>query len=272
MEANKSSTLDKIRAINPSGISDNMMIARLDRILNQPTTQQKDLSIDSHQETDPNRQPKALQELGQLLSKGNIEEYRQQLKAQYIKQYLTSFGLEQSQSQQSQTNQKIITQLQQFKELQKTVLLNPEQNNNFSRKPVELINNLNEQAQHQDQNRKSFIRAVLDKIFTKGRSLGNQISAFENEGYRALLKVENTKQILSIDRKQLQPNQPNAAFKAEKLGNSDFQILQDNLSEQETQYLVADNQQLQQQSQQIQLPQKPNQPKRDLKNNAPEID
>ncbi|BBD62882.1 hypothetical protein NIES2109_57320 (plasmid) [Nostoc sp. HK-01] len=271
MSAKQSSTLEKIRAINPGDISDNMMIARLSRVLNQFPTQQKDLSIDSHQETDPNRQDKARQELGQMLSKGDTEEYKQQLKAQYIQKYITSFGLEQPQLQKSQANQKLTTQLQQFREIQKAALSATEKSNNFSRKPIALTNALQEQTQYQDQNKKSFIRAVLDKIITKGKSLGNQISAFENQGYRALLSFDDTKQILSIDRKQLQPDQSNPAFKAEKLGASDFQILQDNLTEQETQNIVADNQQLQQQPPQVQVPQKQIQPKRDF-NKGPELD
>jgi hypothetical protein len=269
MEAKQASTLEKIRAINPGGISDNMMAARLSRVLNQSTTQEE-ISIDSRQDSEPNRQAKVREELGQLLSKGNIEEYRQQLKAQYIKQYLNLFGLEEVQLQESQANQKLITQLQQLREIQKAALPSTEKSDSFSKKPIELKTNLKEQTQNQEQTQKSFIRVVLDKIITKGRSLGNQISAFENEGYRALLKVENTKQILSIDRKQPQPNQSNPAFKAEKLGASDFQILKDNLSEQETQNIVADNQQPQQPPQ-IQLPQKQIQPKRDF-NKGPELD
>ncbi|BBD63415.1 hypothetical protein NIES2109_62650 (plasmid) [Nostoc sp. HK-01] len=266
MSANQTSTLEKIRAINPGGISDNMMIARLSRALNQSTTQQKDLSISSpQQETEPTHQQKAREELGQLLSKGNIEDYKQQLKQQYIQQYLTAFGLEQTQLQKSQVNQKLITQLQQFRGIQKAVLSSTEKSNNFSKNQVELTNNLQKQAQHQDQNKKSFIRVVLDKIITKGRSLGNQISAFENQGYKALLQIDDTKQIFSIDRKQPQPEKSNPAFKAEKLGASDFQILEDNLTEQETQDIIAPNQQ------QIQLPQPRIQPKRDLKNNGPEI-
>lgn len=265
MSVNQTSTLEKIRAINPGGISDNMMIARLSRALNQSTTQQKDLSISSpQQETEPTHQQKAREELGQLLSKGNIEDYKQQLKQQYVQQYLTAFGLERTQLQESQTNQRLITQLQQFREIQKAVL-SPSERNNSSRKPIELTTNLPENTQNQESDKKSFIRVVLDKIITKGRSLGNQISAFENQGYKALLQVDDTKQILSIDRKQPQPEQSNPAFKAEKLGASDFQILEDNLTEQETQDIIAPNQQ------QIQLPQRI-QPKRDLKNNVPEID
>ncbi|MBD2472166.1 hypothetical protein [Nostoc sp. FACHB-145] len=267
MSANQTSTLEKIRAINPGGISDNMMIARLSRALNQSTTQQKNLSITPpHQETDSNRQQQAREELGHLLlSKGNIEDYKQQLKQQYVQQYLIAFGLERTQLQESQTNQRLITQLQQFREIQKAVL-SPSERNNSSRKPIELTTNPPENTQNQESDKKSFIRVVLDKIITKGRSLGNQISAFENQGYKALLKVDDTKQILSIDRLQPQPEQSNPAFKAEKLGASDFQILEDNLTEQETQDIIAPNQQ------QIQLPQPQIQPKRDLKNNGLEID
>ncbi|RCJ19076.1 hypothetical protein A6770_32365 [Nostoc minutum NIES-26] len=278
MEQNKSSTLERIKEVNPGGISDNMMIARLSRALNESKSQPKDLSL--NQETDPNRQQKAREELGQLLSKGNTEEYKQQVKQLYLEQYLTKFGIENVKPQPSQANQKVITQLEQFKERQKAALTHSEKpsvssfaKNTFN-KAIEAFKKPYEQIQDKDQDKKSFIRAVIDTIITKGKSLGNQTSEYENEGYRALLQVEDTKQILSIDRKQPQPNQSNPAFKAEKSGTSDFKVLQDNLSDQEAQNIVVDNQQSQpRQPQQLKLPlQTRIQPKRDLKNKAPELD
>ncbi|WP_190571108.1 hypothetical protein [Nostoc parmelioides] len=266
MEVRKSSTLEKIREINPGGISDNMMIARLSRVLKETPTQQPYLSVDSSaQESDPNRQQKVREELGQLLSKGNPEEDEQALKQQYLQQYLAKLGLKDVKPQQSQADN-LITQLERLKERQKSALATANQPKNtvssLVRQTFDKVVKTFENKQ-ESPDRKSFIRTVIDTIMTRGKSLGEQQREYENDLYKASFQVEHTKQVLSIDRKQPQPNQENPAFKAEKLGISDFQILQDNLSAQEAQDVVANNQPP------LQKPRIP--PKRD-KTQEPELD
>jgi hypothetical protein len=278
MEVRKSSTLEKIREINPGGISDNMMIARLSRVLKETPTQQPSLSVDSSaQESDPNHQQKVREELGQLLSKGNLQEDGQALKQQYLQQYLAKFGLEDVKPQQSQADN-LITQLERLKERQKLALSTANQPKNpVSSLVRQTLNRVVETFENKQESsdRKSFIRTVIDTIITRGKSLGEQQREYENDLYRASLQVEDTKQVLSIDRKQPQPEQENPAFKALKQGNSNFQVLQDNLSAQEAQGVVANNQQ----AQQSQQPLKPQQQlipriqqKRADKTPGPELD
>jgi hypothetical protein len=275
MEARKSSTLEKIREINPGGISDNMMIARLSRVLKETPIQQPSLSIDtSAQESDPNRQQKIREELGQLLSKGSPEEDGQALKQQYLQQYLTKFGLEDVKLQQSLSDN-LITQLERLKERQKSALSTANQPKNtvssFVKQTFDKVVKTFENQQ-QSTDRKSFIRTVIDTIITRGKSLGEQQREYENDSYRASLQVEEQGQILNINRKQPQPDQENLAFKALKQGNGDFQVLRDNLSVQEAQDVVANNPQSQQ-SQQPPQPFKPRIPqKRTEKTQGPSLD
>lgn len=281
MEAKQSSTLEKIREINPGGISDNVMIARLSRLLRETSTQQPFLSTaSSTQESDPNdpnHQKKIRAELGQLLSKEDTQEDKQALKQQYLQQYLTKFGLEDVKPQQSQRQDNLITQLERLKARQKSALSTANQPRNtvssFVKQTFDKVVQTFENQQ-ESPDKKSFIRTVIDTIITRGKSLGEQQREYENDRYRASLQVEDTKQVLSIDRKQPQPDQENPAFKAEKQGNSDFQVLQDNLSAQEAQDVVANNQQPQQL---LQLPQpqpqtKPRIQKRTDKTPGPELD
>lgn len=267
MEARKSSTLEKIREINPGGISDNMMIARLSRVLRETPVQETSLSTASPtQESDPNRQQKIREELGQLLSKPDTQEDSPALKQQYIQQYLTKFGLEDAKPQLPSQADNVITQLERFKERQKSALSTANQTKNTVSSFVkQTFNKVAKTFENQPQSpdRKSFIRTVIDTIMTRGKNLGEQQREYENDTYKASLQVEDTKQVLSIDRKQPQPNQENPAFKALKQGKGDFQVLQDNLSPQEAQNVVANNQP-QQPPPQIQEPlQKPRSPKRD---------
>lgn len=269
MEQNKSTTLDRIKELNPGGISDNMMIARLSRILSETKFQENSLTSDSPK--DPNQQQQASSELGQLLARDNVESTRQAIKQQYLEQYLTRFGLEEK-PQQSQDNQKVIAQLERFKELKTQVASTPKQSfvrDTFNR-AVGSFNNQNRQTQDREQEKQPFIRAVLDAVIIKGKNLGNQIRSFTNDRYTASLSVEDTKQILSIDRNQPKANQQNPAFKAQKEGLQDFKILQNSLSDLEVKDIVADTSQPTPQPQPRQLPQPKSQHK--PKNKGLELD
>jgi hypothetical protein len=276
MEARKSSTLEKIREINPGGISDYVMIARLSRVLRENPAQQTSLSTASQeQESDPNRQQKVREELGRLLSRPDTQEDKQALKQQYLQQYLTKFGLEDVKPQQSQADN-LITQLERLKSRQKSALSTANQPkstvSSFVKQTVDKVVKTFENQQ-ESPDRKPFIRALMDNIITKGKILSDRLREYENDLYKASLQVEDTKQVLSIDRKQPQPNQENPAFKALKQGKGDFQVLQDNLSPQEAQDVVANNQP-QPQPPQIQPPQqKPRiPPKQTEKTPGPELD
>ncbi|MBW4558060.1 MAG: hypothetical protein KME59_19430 [Trichormus sp. ATA11-4-KO1] len=246
MEQGKSSTLEKIKQVNPGGISDNMMVARLSRILNETKNAEKEkdnLTVDS-----PERQQQPQQELGKLLSQGqNTDEYKQQLKQQYLSQYLAKFGLEEQKPQPQPSA--VITQLEKLSERQKSRQQSVPQKQSISSivkdkfsKAVESVMGQNERT-NKDQEKKPFIIAVMDAIITRGKNIGNGINTYENEGYKAQLQVQNTKQILSIDRKKLQPQQQNPAFQAEKEGANDFKILRDDLSQAEVKNIVELNQQ-----------------------------
>lgn len=254
MEKGKSLTLEKIKEINPGSISDNMMVARLSRVLNETRVKDKEkanLVIDSSDRQQQSQQPQ--QELGKLLSQGqNIDEYKQQFKQQYLSQYMKKFGLEEQKPQTQKSA--VLTQLERLssrhKSLEQPVAIEkqnvPSSIKDRFIKAVELIKSPKERPQEKDQEKKSFIRAIIDTIITKGKKLGNDISGYENDRYKAQLQVQDTKQILSIDRKNLQPQQQNPAFKAQKEGANDFKILQNDLSQSEVKDIVELNKQQQQ--------------------------
>jgi hypothetical protein len=243
MPENKSSTLDKIREINPGGISDTMLIARLNRVLSE-TPDQASKSLDStNQKSDSQLPQTARQELGQLLIKGQSQpEYKQQLKQEYLSYYLNKFGVESPQNTPTK-QQGMLEQLEQFKqriqEREKSLGLTQKQS----------------EARLTDDSKKSFIRIVMDNIITKGKGLGNQIRGYDLNGYKTQLRVQDNKQVVSVERTNPQPRQPNPAFKAEKEGGMEFNILQDNLSQQEVKE-ITDLDQQQQRDVQSRLQQK----------------
>ncbi|MBE9036588.1 hypothetical protein [aff. Roholtiella sp. LEGE 12411] len=247
MSSRKTSTLEKVREINPGGISDNMMIARLNRILKESTSEKVNTDA-NHLQKSPQELQQASLELGQLLSKGQpLEEYRQQLKTKYLSQYLNKFGVESPQNTQPK-QQSVLSQLEQFKqriqEQEKYLSLTSEQSEALL------------EARLTKDSKKSFIRIVMDNIITKGKGLGNQIRGYDLNGYKTQLRVQDNKQVVSVERTNPQPTQPNPAFKAEKEGGMEFNILQDNLSQQEAREITDLDQQQQQRDVQSRLQQK----------------
>ncbi|MDZ8264275.1 hypothetical protein [Nostoc sp. ChiQUE01b] len=259
MPERKTSTLEKVREINPVGISDNMMIARLNRILKESKSSKRVNTVGANNfQKSPQELQQASLELGQLLSKGQpLEEYRQQLKTKYLSQYLNKFGVESPQNTQPR-QQSVLSQLEQFKQ-------RIQQREKSLRKTQRQSEALLE-ARLTDNSKKSFIRTVMDNIITKGKSLGNQIRGYDIDGYKTQLRVQDNKQIVSVERTNPQPTYPNLAFKAEKDDSREFTILQDNLEKQEIRQII-DNSQQQQRQLQSRLQQRKQQ-----KNNSPEID
>ncbi|MBD6620343.1 hypothetical protein FNW02_32315 [Komarekiella sp. 'clone 1'] len=260
MPERKFSTLEKIREINPGIISDNMMIARLNRILKESKPSEKVNTVDAnHLQKSPQELQQASLELGQLLSKGQpLEEYRQQLKTKYLSQYLNKFGVESPQNTQPK-QQSVLSQLEQFKQR----IQEREKSLGKTQRQSEALL----EVRSPDDSKKSFIRTVMDNIITKGKSLGNQIRGYDVNGYKTQLEIQDNKQVVSVERSNPQATQTNPAFKAEKEGSKEFNILQDNLSQQEAKEITD----LAEQQQQRQLQSRLQQRKQQQKNNSPEI-
>ncbi|MBW4689926.1 MAG: hypothetical protein KME40_33800 [Komarekiella atlantica HA4396-MV6] len=260
MSSRKTSTLEKIREINPGGISDNMMVARLNRILNESKSSKKiNTAATEHLQKSPQELQQANLELGQLLSKGqSIEEYRQQIKTTYLSQYLNKFGVESPQNTQPK-QQSVLSQLEQF---QQRIQKREKSLGKTQRQSEALL-----EVRSPDDSKKSFIRTVMDNIITRGKNLGNHIHGFDVNGYKTQLEIQDNKQVVSVERSNPQVTQPNPAFKAEKESGKEFNILQDNLSQQEVKEITDLDQQQQQRSVQSRLQQK----RLNQRNKGPEI-
>lgn len=255
MLENKSSTLDKIREVNPGGVSDNILIFRLNRILTE-TTGQASSSLDSPTQKSPSELSEtARQELGELLTQGQIQpESKQQLKQEYLSYYLNKFGLESPQNTLTK-QQGTLAQLELFK--QRIQRAEPTQK--------QFLSAASKQINTPEQQKKTFIKTIVDNIVTKGKELGNHIRGYDVNGYKTQLRLQDSKQILSVERTNSQSTQPNPAFKAEKFDSKEFNILQDNLSQQEVKQITELAQQQRQSQSRFQGR------KQQQKNNRPEI-
>ncbi|MCC5604707.1 hypothetical protein [Nostoc favosum] len=189
MLENKSSTLDKIREVNPGGVSDNILIFRLNRILTE-TTGQASSSLDSPTQKSPSEFPQtARQELGKLLTQGQVSpESKQQFKQEYLSYYLNKFGLESPQNTLTK-QQGTLAQLELFK--QRIQRAEPTQK--------QFLSAASKQINTPEQQKKTFIKTIVDNIVTKGKELGNHIRGYDVNGYKTQLRLQDNKQILSND-------------------------------------------------------------------------
>lgn len=238
------SVLETISTVNrDSGLSNNMMAYRLALIREKnPPLVESTTTLDSSER-------ESLQEdLKSALSQNtqNIENYRQALKKKYYTEYLNKFGVAQEsdvvpQQDNSTRVENLIAEkkktfLQQIFEAgaQKLPLGQKAKNIDKGREviPPDSIAS----PQEDEVIKKSLIPSVMKTVLTMGKDTENQGRIYEGIAYKLQLLIKEGMQFVSVKRKSGKPEQAFAAYKDD---SNEFKITQNNLSDSETNRLIA---------------------------------
>lgn len=255
MQNNQSSNpvLETISTVNhDSGLSNNMMAYRLALIIekNPPEVQSSTILDNSERESLQTDLKAALSQNTQ-----NIENYRQTLKNKYYTEYLEKFGVAQQKvvvpQQDNSTRvenliaEKKQTFLQKMFEAGKHQLPLDHKPNSVDKVPETIQPEKNVSPAIDEVAKKSLIPAVIQTVLTMGKDTENQGRIYEGIAYRLQLLIKEGMQLLSVKRKS---GNPETAFTAYKDDSNEFKITQNNLSDEETNRLIAfDRQQTKQQ-------------------------
>lgn len=234
-----SSVLETISSINhDSGISHNMMAYRLGLIMEKHSSQiQPTVSLDTNEREHLLKEARTILSLSNTTQ--NTEDYRQSLKNKYYQEYLQKFDINQPVPDASAINnsmrvdnliadkKKVFLQ-QIFEREQRQLPKDPEpkiQSENHASTPAdnEAIN-------------KSIIGAILNTLVNMGQDTDNQGRIYDGIAYQLQLWMKEGIQLLNVNRKN---GSPQTAFTAVKQGTqTQFQILQNNLSQEESQRII----------------------------------
>jgi len=233
---------ETIASINRgSGISNNMMAYRLALMMERvpQSTVQSPIELDSQsrQNLEDN--------LRGILTKStqNIEDYRQQLKNQYLAEYSQKFGVAQREKTVTEqpNNFSIVENLiTQRKHIFLQQMMAQGESNANSTPSTPANQEVNKQHQGDDFSKKSLIPAVVQTIIAKGQDTKNEGRVYEGVLYRLQLLIKEGIQFINVNRKN-ESNQK--AFAAYKDHTNEFTITSNNLSTEEAQKIVAFNQQ-----------------------------
>ncbi|MCC5620098.1 hypothetical protein [Nostoc sp. CHAB 5715] len=223
-----------------SGISNNMMAYRLALMMEKvpQSTVQSPIELDS--QSRQNLKDK----LRNILTKStqNIEDYRQQLKNEYLAEYSQKFGVTQSETpvtEQPNNFSRVENLITQRKHifLQSMIAQGSKANLTPSTPPNQ---EFNKQHQSDEFSKKSLMTAVVQTIIAKGQDTKNEGRVYEGVLYRLQLLIKEGIQFINVNRKN-ESNQK--AFAAYKDHTNEFTITSNNLSNEEAQKIVAFNQQ-----------------------------
>ncbi|RCJ30502.1 hypothetical protein A6769_33510 [Nostoc punctiforme NIES-2108] len=233
---------ETIASINRgSGISNNMMAYRLALMIERVPQSTVQLPIELDSQSRQNLEDN----LRSILTKStqNIEDYRQQLKNQYLAEYSLRFGVTQPEktvTEQPNNFSRVENLITQRKHIfLRKMMAQGEANTNLT--PSTPANQeVNKQHQADDFSKKSLIPAVVQTIIAKGQDTKNEGRVYEGVIYRLQLLIKEGIQFINVNRKT-QSNQK--AFAAYKDHTNEFTITSNNLSTEEAQRIVAFNQQ-----------------------------
>ncbi|MBD2511195.1 hypothetical protein H6G91_28750 [Nostoc muscorum FACHB-395] len=232
---------ETIASINRnSGISNNMMAYRLALMMEKvPHPVQSPVELDS--QSRQNLEDK----LRNILTKStqNIEDYRLQLKNQYLAEYSQRFGVTQSETpvtEQPNNFSRVENLITQRKHIFLQQMMAQRESNANLTPSTPANQEVNKQHQGDDFSKKSLIPAVVQTIIAKGQDTKNEGRVYEGVLYRLQLLIKEGIQFININRKT-QSNQK--AFAAYKDHTNEFTITSNNLSNEEAQKIVAFNQQ-----------------------------
>ncbi|WP_414529380.1 hypothetical protein [Nodularia chucula] len=238
------SAIETINSINRvRGVSNNMMAYRLSLIMQQAKENATPLATEN-QALPQERQ----EELTQLLSKSpatqNLEDFRQKLKDRYYSEYLSKFearlGVEsRKQDTPTRVERLIAEKKSQFLQMQKSKL-EEKPDHNQSKASREINSRLPEQSEATN---KLLIPAMMGLVVAKGQNTDERTRIYEGVRYKLQLLMKEGKQFLSINRKDRKPEKAFSAYKNDNDKYSQFNILENNLSEQETQGIIEFNKQ-----------------------------
>ncbi|MCC2692819.1 hypothetical protein [Nodularia sp. LEGE 04288] len=236
------SAIETINSINRvRGVSNNMMAYRLSLIMQQAKENSTPLATEN-QALPQERQ----EELTKLLSKSpttqNLEDFRQKLKNRYYLEYLSKFeaklGVElQKQDTPTRVERLIAEKKSQFLQMQQSKL-EEKPDHNQSKASPKIYSSLPEQSEATN---KLLIPAMMGLIVAKGQNTDARTRIYEGVRYKLQLLMKEGKQFLSINRKDRKPEKAFNAYKNDK--NSQFKILENNLTEQETHGIIEFNKQ-----------------------------
>ncbi|MBN3959133.1 hypothetical protein [Nostoc sp. NMS8] len=233
---------ETIASINRgSGISNNMMAYRLALMMERvpQSTVQSPIELDSQSRQN------LKDNLRTILTKStqNIEDYRQQLKNQYLAEYSQKFGVSQPEktvTEQPNNFSRVENLITQRKHIFLQQMMAQREPNANSTPSTPANQEVNKQHQGDDFSKKSLIPAVVQTIIAKGQDTKNEGRVYEGVLYRLQLLIKEGIQFININRKT-QSNQK--AFAAYKDHTNEFTITSNNLSTEEAQKIVAFNQQ-----------------------------
>ncbi|GAX38818.1 hypothetical protein [Nodularia sp. NIES-3585] len=237
------SVIETINSINRvRGVSNNMMAYRLSLVMQQAKENSTPLATEN-QALPQERQ----EELTKLLSKSpttNLEDFRQNLKDRYYSEYLAKFssllGVE-SEKQDTQDTPTRVERLiaekkSHFLQMQQSKLEEKPDHNKSKASPE--IGSLPEQS---EATKKLLIPAMMGLVVAKGQNTDERTRIYEGVRYKLQLLMKEGKQFLSINRKDRKPEKAFSAYKNDK--DSQFKILENNLTEQETHGIIEFNKQ-----------------------------
>lgn len=235
------SAIETINSINRvRGISNNMMAYRLSKIM-----QQAPKSTPLITENQTLRQERQ-EELSKLLSKSstnqNLEDFRQNLKNRYYSEYLSKFeaklGVEsQKKDTPTRVERLIAEKKSQFLQMQESKL-EEKPDHNQSQAIPEIDSSLPEQSQVTN---KLLIPAMMGLVVAKGQNTDERTRLYEGVRYKLQLLMKEGMQFLSINRKDRKPEKAFSAYKNDQ--DSQFNILENNLTDEETQGIIELNKQ-----------------------------
>ncbi|MDB9368333.1 hypothetical protein PN456_05085 [Nodularia spumigena CS-586/05] len=236
------STIEKINEINRvSGISNNMMAYRLSLLMQQAKENFTPLATEN--QTSPEERQ---EELSKLLSKSpateNVEDFKQKLKDRYYSEYLSKLeeklGVESHKQDTATRVERLIAEKKsQFLEMQQSKLAQKPVQNQSKASP-EIDSSLPEQGEATN---KLLIPAMMGLVVAKGQNTDEKNRIYEGVRYKLQLLMKEGKQFLSINRKDKKPEKAFSAYKNHK--DSQFKVLENNLTDEETQGIIAFNQQ-----------------------------
>ncbi|MBE9052761.1 hypothetical protein IQ243_20500 [Nostocales cyanobacterium LEGE 11386] len=237
------SVIEKISSINRSGISNNMMAYRLSLLMRQA----QDKSITTATENQVLTQERQ-EELSGLLSQSplnqNIEDFRQKLKEKYYLEYLnrfeSKFSIEKQETKSQQDTptriERLISQKKlEFSKIQQSKLEKLDPNNQKTSAEIPT------RSPEQDEStKKLLVPAIMGLVVAKGQNTDERTRIYEGVRYKLQLLMKEGMQFLSINRNG-KPEKAFSAYKDEK--NTEFRILENNLTDQEAKGIIEFNQQ-----------------------------
>ncbi|MBD2450509.1 hypothetical protein H6G76_25820 [Nostoc sp. FACHB-152] len=234
-----SSILETISSINrDTNISHNMMAYRLGLLMEKHSSHiQPTVSLDTNEREHLLKEARTIFSLSNTTQ--NIEDYRQSLKDKYYKEYLQKFEINQPISDASALNNSIrVDNLIADKKkvfLHQIIEREQRQLPKDTEPKIQSENHASTPAEGEAIN-KSIIGSILNTLVNMGQDTDNQGRIYDGIAYQLQLWMKEGIQLLNVNRKNGSPYNAFTAVKQDT--QAQFQILQNNLSQEESQRII----------------------------------